>query len=145
MDNMEPKVTVDKDPIVGDKNVEYKSVKMYAKVPDIVDVPENQHKELNIFWHTIKTSWWAVVLLIIALAIMAYFILWTPTFANAQSINSVDFRAVSNTFNVLTRSIANVIPIGVLLFYMYKMRPKDIYEAAWLAIAWCAVAYINTV
>jgi hypothetical protein len=47
-------------------------------------------------------------------------------------------------FKALAGIASVVVPFALLSWYTYKMRPKDAYEAAWLAIAWCAVAFIFT-
>ena len=38
--------------------------------------------------------------------------------------------------------VTSVIPIGILAYYHNKMKVKDMYEAAWVAMGWCAAAYI---
>lgn len=47
---------------------------------------------------------------------------------------------------LLAGLLAKLAPIAVLTYWTYLAftvkKPKDVYEAAWLAIGWCALAFI---
>lgn len=53
-----------------------------------------------------------------------------------------DVNAVIGGVRAAIGIMATVAPGLVLAYYTWKMRPKDMYDAAWLAIAWCALAYV---
>lgn len=72
------------------------------------------------------------------------------TLAYAQSrgggggnfINSSGYRGMFEGVGFAIWFASVSLPALILGYYTWKMRPKDVYEAAWLAIAWCAWAYV---
>ena len=75
-----------------------------------------------------------------AVAALLMSALWAPA-AYAQRYGG-DINAVIGGVRAAIGIMATVAPGLVLAYYTWKMRPKDMYDAAWLAIAWCALAYV---
>lgn len=85
---------------------------------------------------------YAVLFLLIVLAIAAYFYFYGTANAYAQTGVLSDTRNISLLVRSLISVASQVVPAVILAYYSYKMRPKDAYEASWLAIGWCALAFI---
>lgn len=79
-------------------------------------------------------------------AVAAYFMLLGVGLAHAQSrggsMGVGDLQSVLNGFRAFLGIASLIVPGVVLAYYTWKFRPKDAYEAAWLAIGWCALAYV---
>jgi hypothetical protein len=53
-----------------------------------------------------------------------------------------DLNSMYAGFRFVLRIVVVAVPLSLLAYYTWKMKPKDAYEASWLAIGWCAIAYI---
>jgi hypothetical protein len=86
------------------------------------------------------------MLAITKIAIALTVVTITPTLAQQRVGQSGFMNGDINSILTGVRAIASmsvtVVPFALLAFYTWKMRPKDCYEASWLALGWCGLAYI---
>lgn len=53
-----------------------------------------------------------------------------------------DMNSMFAGFRLILRIVVVGVPLLIMAYYTWKIRPKDAYEASWLALGWCGVAYI---
>ncbi len=53
-----------------------------------------------------------------------------------------DMNSLAAGFRFILRIAVIAVPILLMAYYTWKMRPKDLYEVAWVVLAWCGIAYI---
>lgn len=90
-------------------------------------------------------EWVFIVLGIAALATILIGVVpaWAQSRPSSGSGFGVgDFNAAISGFRAIVGISVTVVPFLLLAYYTWKMKPKDVYEAAWLSIGWCALAFI---
>jgi hypothetical protein len=53
-----------------------------------------------------------------------------------------DIGSVVSGFRAVVGIATTVVPFIILAYYTWKKQPKDAYEASWLALGWCGLAYV---
>lgn len=102
---------------------------------------------------TMSSSWKKRIIWLafgMGIAIACYLMLLGVGMAFAQSRQSPsapsmgvgDIQSVLNGFRAFLGIASLLVPGLLLAYYTWKYRPKDAYEAAWLALGWCGLAYV---
>lgn len=85
---------------------------------------------------------------IVTLTLLVYFLLFGTWPAQSQtrggrgSMSFNDAQSFLSGFRALVSIASMIVPAVLLAYYTWKYKPKDAYEAAWLALGWCGLAYI---
>jgi heme/copper-type cytochrome/quinol oxidase subunit 4 len=90
--------------------------------------------------------WTAIILSVIALIVfMTSGGVWAQSRPGAGGFSAPglgDMNSLYAGFRFVLRIVVVAVPLLLLSYYTWKMKPKDLYEIAWVAIGWCAIAYI---
>jgi hypothetical protein len=92
-----------------------------------------------------KSTFWKISTIFWGCATLIALVMWLIAPAYAQSRYggvAGDLNNFFDSFKTLAGGISLVVAAAILGLYTYTYKPKDSYEVAWLAIAWCALAYV---
>ena len=53
-----------------------------------------------------------------------------------------DLNTAMEGFRAVMGIATAIVPFALLAYWTWKLKPKDWYDAALMAMAWCALAYI---
>lgn len=53
-----------------------------------------------------------------------------------------DVGAIMGALRLIFSIVATLVPFGLLCFWTYRMRPKDLYDVGWIVLAWTAYLFV---